>query len=86
MCCEMGSALAKCTPVEAEQVLWRQMMADVYGCSVRTVKSKEGPALSAILAAVGTGLYPDVKTACDAMIEANSNRNRRKYSKVRQLP
>ena len=48
------------------------MMADVYGCPVRTVKSREGPALGvAILAAVGTGIYPDVKTACDLMVQSN---------------
>lgn len=71
--------------------LWRQMMADVYGCPVRTVKSKEGPALGvAILAAVGTGLYPDVKTACDAMIEANPKQepnpeNTQKYASYHKL-
>ena len=37
--------------------LWRQMLADVYGCPVTTVASKEGPALGvAILAGVGTGV------------------------------
>lgn len=52
--------------------LWRQMLADVYDCPVRTVKSKEGPALgAAILAGVGAGLYPSVQDACDAMIRLN---------------
>ncbi len=33
--------------------LWRQMLADTYNCAVRTVVSKEGPALGvAILAGV----------------------------------
>ena len=37
--------------------LWRQMLADTYNCAVRTVVSKEGPALGvAILAGVGAGL------------------------------
>ncbi len=52
--------------------LWRQMLADVYNCPVKTVKSKEGPALgAAILAGVGAGLYPSVQEACAAMIRLN---------------
>lgn len=52
--------------------LWRQMLADVYDCPVKTVISKEGPALgAAILAGVGAGLYPSVQEACDAMIQTN---------------
>lgn len=52
--------------------LWRQMLADVYNCPVKTVKSKEGPALgAAILAGVGAGLYPTVEEACDSMIQTN---------------
>ena len=49
--------------------LWRQMLADVFGCPVCTTQSKEGPALGvAILAGVGVGLYPSVREACDSMI------------------
>ena len=52
--------------------LWRQMLADVFGCSVATTQSKEGPALGvAILAGVGAGLYASVETACDQMIRVN---------------
>lgn len=52
--------------------LWRQMLADVYGCPVKTVVSKEGPALgAAILAGVGAGLYPNVQEACREMIQTN---------------
>jgi xylulokinase len=52
--------------------LWRQMLADVYGCPVKTVASKEGPALgAAILAGVGAGLYPNVQEACRRMIQTN---------------
>lgn len=52
--------------------LWRQMLADVYNCPVKTVKSKEGPALGvAILAGVGAGLYSSVEAACDTMIHYN---------------
>lgn len=52
--------------------LWRQMLADAYGCPVRTVASKEGPALgAAILAAVGAGIYPSVEEACSKLIKLN---------------
>lgn len=49
--------------------LWRQMLADLYGCPVKTTQSKEGPALGvALLAAVGAGLYSSVPEACKAVI------------------
>lgn len=52
--------------------MWRQLLADVYNCPVKTVKSKEGPALGvAILAGVGAGLYPSVEEACKQMIKTN---------------
>ena len=52
--------------------LWRQMLADTYNCPVKTVVSKEGPALGvAILAGVGAGLYPSVQKACEEMIRTN---------------
>lgn len=52
--------------------LWRQMLADTYNCPVKTVVSKEGPALGvAILAAVGAGIYKSVPEACRAVIKTN---------------
>jgi xylulokinase len=49
--------------------LWRQMLADVYDCPVKTVVSKEGGALGvAILAGVGAGIYGSVQEACNTMI------------------
>ena len=52
--------------------LWRQMLADVYGCPVKTVVSKEGPALgAAILAGVGAGIYPSVPEGCRQVVRAN---------------
>ncbi|MDR1765652.1 MAG: xylulokinase [Lachnospiraceae bacterium] len=49
--------------------LWRQMLADLYKCPVKTVKQTEGPALGvAILAGVGCGLFPSVPEACAALI------------------
>ena len=56
--------------------LWRQMLADTYNCAVRTVVSKEGPALGvAILAGVGAGLYASVPEACRAMTHVNPAQN-----------
>ncbi len=53
----------------AKSPLWRQMIADMFGLPVRMAASSEGAALGvAILAGVGAGLYPDVKTACQNMI------------------
>ncbi len=52
--------------------LWRQMLADLYGCPIQTLASKEGPALGvAILAMVGTGYYPSVADACKTIIKIN---------------
>ena len=46
--------------------VWRQMLADMYGCTVKTVAAKEGPALGvAILAGVGAGIYESVEAACE---------------------
>ena len=49
--------------------VWRQMLADMYGCGVTTMQSEEGPALGvAILAGVGAGIFRDVPTACREFI------------------
>lgn len=48
---------------------WRQMLADVYGCPVKTIASAEGPALgAAILAGVGAGVYASVPEGCAAAV------------------
>jgi xylulokinase len=50
--------------------LWRQMLADLYDCPVKTIASKEGPALGvALLAGVGAGIYKSVAEACDIAIK-----------------
>lgn len=50
--------------------LWRQMLADTFGCPVRTLQSKEGPALGvAILAGVGTGAFKSVEEGCEALVK-----------------
>lgn len=52
--------------------LWRQMLADLYGCPVKTAASKEGPALGvAILAMVGAGIYKSVPEACAAIVKVD---------------
>ena len=54
--------------------VWRQMLADLYNCTVKTVQQDEGPALGvAILAGVGCGIYPSVEEACDRLISAKSS-------------
>ena len=53
--------------------VWRQMLADMYGCSVSTIKADEGPAFGvAILAGVGAGVYDSVEAACDNLVNKNS--------------
>ncbi len=52
--------------------LWRSMLADLYGCQVKTASSKEGPALgAALLAAVGAGIYSSVPEACKAVVKTD---------------
>lgn len=54
--------------------VWRQMLAELYNCTVKTVEMDEGPALgAAILAGVGCGIYPDVETACSRIIREKSS-------------
>jgi xylulokinase len=49
--------------------LWRQILADMFGCSVKTAASQEGAVLGvAILAGVAAGIFTDVPTACDQFI------------------
>jgi xylulokinase len=53
----------------ARSPLWRQIQADIYGRSVDTVAADEGAAFgAAILAAVGSGVFPNVDAACDALV------------------
>jgi len=68
--------------------VWRQMLADMYACPVKTVVSKEGPALGvAILAGVGAGIYSSVESGCDIVIRTNPEQqpitaNTEKYNKI----
>ena len=52
--------------------LWRQMMANVLGIPLDIPQTEQGPGYgAAILAMVGAGLYPDVKTACDKLVHVS---------------
>ena len=70
---------------------WRQMLADLYSCSVKTTLNKEGPALGvALLAAVSVGVYKSVPEACKAVIKSEKtehliSENVPKYEKVYEL-
>ncbi|MBP3627732.1 MAG: xylulokinase [Clostridia bacterium] len=72
----------------AKSDLWRGMLADIYGMSISTIESSEGPALGvAILALVGAGVYSDVKTACAEIVKLKATKeynteNNEKYSFV----
>jgi xylulokinase len=53
----------------ARSPFWRQMLSDVFGLKVKTVKCPEGPALGAAArAAGGAGLFRAVPEACAAMV------------------
>ncbi|MCD7726806.1 MAG: xylulokinase [Ruminococcus sp.] len=71
--------------------LWRSMLADLYNCPVKTLASKEGPALGvALLASVGAGIYSSVGEACKQVIEVNKvqspdEKNVQEYEKYYQL-
>lgn len=71
--------------------LWRQMLADLYACDVKTIASKEGPALGVgILALTGSGVYSSVQEACANIIKTDKvqapiNDNIPKYEKYYQL-
>lgn len=52
--------------------LWRQILADLYNCPIKTITSQEGPALgAALLAGVGAGIYKSIQEACDSVITAD---------------
>ena len=49
--------------------LWRKMLAAVLGIPLEILQTEQGPGYgAAILAMVGAGVYPDVKTACDELV------------------
>lgn len=53
----------------ANSPVWRSLMTDIMGIPLYTINTNEGAAFgAAILAAVGAGDFPDVPTACAAMV------------------
>lgn len=53
----------------AKSPLWRRIIANVLNLSLQRMETDEGPALGgAILATVAAGVYPDVSTACQAIV------------------
>lgn len=57
----------------AKSEFWRRMIADVFGISVKTMQSDEGPALGvAILAGCAAGVYKSVEEACEALVKEKS--------------
>ncbi|MCL5104282.1 MAG: xylulokinase [Armatimonadetes bacterium] len=53
----------------ARSDVWRQIQADITGYDHVTINIDEGPALGvALLAGVGTGIYPSVEKACRSVI------------------
>ncbi len=72
--------------------LWRSIICDTFGMPTETSKSSDAAALGvAILAAVGAGIYSDVKSACAAMVPASSdillpdNENKDEYRKYHNI-
>jgi xylulokinase len=58
----------------ARSPLWRRILADVLGGELVTVNTTEGAAYgAALLAATGTGAFPDVESACAAVIQATGS-------------
>ncbi|MFZ2537878.1 MAG: FGGY-family carbohydrate kinase, partial [Oscillospiraceae bacterium] len=79
----------------AKSPIWRQMLADLYGCEVKILSSNEGAALgSAILAFVGAGEFETVQSACKAIVKTadcyppikqNSNKYNQFYNVYQSL-
>jgi xylulokinase len=73
-----GAGLGQITQVRvagggARSGLWRQILADVLQSDLVTVNADEGAAYgAALLAAVGTGAFPDVPSACQAAIRVTA--------------
>ncbi len=54
----------------SRSVLWRQILADVFGRDLRLIETEDLSAVGAgLLASVGGQLFPDFKTACEAVIK-----------------
>ena len=53
----------------AESAVWRQIQADVFGLPLQqSLLTEQASVGAALLAGVGTGVYPDLATACDQVV------------------
>jgi xylulokinase len=60
----------------ARSLLWRQIMSDIFDTRIVTLNIEEGPSYgAAILAGVGTGVYPSVRDAVKNLITEVSETN-----------
>lgn len=58
----------------AKSPLWRQILADVFGCELVTVNTTEGAAYgAALLAGVGAGQFPSVEKACETAVQVTGS-------------
>ena len=54
--------------------LWNQIQADIYGKPTETVMTSEATSLGAAMcAAVGLGIYKDIREAADAMVRVKDH-------------
>jgi xylulokinase len=69
-----GVSQVRITGGGARSPLWRRILADVLDAELVTVNTTEGAAYgAALLAATGTGAFPDVASACAAVVHATGN-------------
>jgi xylulokinase len=74
-----GAGLADITQVRitgggAKSPLWRQILADVFQVGLVTVNTTEGAAYgAALLAATGAGVFPDVASGCESVIQTTDS-------------
>ena len=72
----------------ARSAFWRQMQADIYGTTCATINCEEGGAYGvALLAAVGTGQFKNIREACDSAIKVTRTikpdaKSKRLYAKL----
>lgn len=66
-------ALVRATGGGARSALWMQILADALETRVATALTDTGPSLgAAILAGVGTGVYPDVPAATESLVNMHT--------------
>jgi len=74
----------------ARSLLWRQILADVFGVEIVTVNAGEGAAYgAALLAAIGSGVFKSVESACAETIRITDTvypgKDRKVYEKMYPL-